>query len=611
MLPGVLVLLLVTMLVGVLLVLFGVRGRTINDHPACRQCHFDLLGIFPEVVTCPECGAGLKRDNAVLPGVRKKMPLLAALGVLLVLTPLVPVGVVAFAALTDRNINSFKPLGLLMWEARHADAKSTEKLVDEVMNRILSQKLSASQYDSVINSILKMQGDLATPWQEPWGSIIERARVDGSIKPNQDALFNQQSAVLAMTSRQTLHAGGVLPVRVKLKETRIAPSTLESLDVSLASAKIDGRPIDRRPEKHSQGDVFAGQGFTIQQGFFGNVSQSTDPYSMGTIVLQGSRPQGRFMGMGAPDFDGTLALDLPGDLPPGKHTVELNLELTPQSAFQSGMVRVNGRLQAPGPQPEASHVTLTAQIDVLPESVPVATPKKLTDEQRDALKQRLAPTNIEATQTSGYTAIINGVRHTVEPEFQASVQFSTKDLPENIAYDVFICADGKEQKLGELTNGTLADQARPDPNSMFSFTSVTIINGKVTRSSSSDSNAKDQRTVSGKIDPINADHADIILRPSQDVAASTLDLDSYADAEIVLKNVPIQQGAANAMDPWGASGDPFAGMNQRMQQQQEQMMRDLQRMQQRFNPPPARRAPSQPATKPPATKETTPSDGPA
>lgn len=612
MLPGVLALLLVAMLVGLLLVCVGLRGRTINDHPACRQCHFDLFGIYPEVTTCPECGSGLKRDNAVLAGMRKKMPIVAAIGVLLVLTPLVPVGAVTFAALTGRDVNSYKPLGLIMWEAKHADAKSAGKLAEEVMNRILSQKLSASQYDYVITSILKVQGDLSTPWFEPWGAIIERAEIDGALKPAQETLFKQQAAVLAMTARKTLHAGAVLPVEVKLKEARVAPGTIEPLSISLASATIDGQPLTRRPEQHAEADSFFGNGFFIQRGVApGATASSSDPAAMGTILLRGSRPQGRFMGMGGQDFDGTLALDLPKDLPPGTHTLNIDLALTPESAFQQRMVIVNGQVHAaPGPQPETRHVQLAVQVEIVPDSVAVAAPKSLNDEERGTLTTKLTPAAIDITQSSGYVAIVNGVRNNVAPETRAAVRFNIKDLPQNIAYDVFLRSNGVEQRLGELTSGTLADQGVDSSDSSFSSVSFTMTINGVTQTSSNSSDSKDQRTVSAKIDPIQGDNADIILRPSQNIAASTLDIDSYADAELVLTKVPIRQNA-NGVDPWGTSGDPFAEMNQRMQQQQDQMMRDLQRWQQRFGQPPTRRAPSQPATKPPATNETTPPNGPA
>ena len=46
-----------SMLVGAILMILGVRGKRINDHPTCRDCRFDLSGVYPGVVTCPECGA--------------------------------------------------------------------------------------------------------------------------------------------------------------------------------------------------------------------------------------------------------------------------------------------------------------------------------------------------------------------------------------------------------------------------------------------------------------------------------------------------------------------------------------------------------------------------
>jgi hypothetical protein len=44
-------------LAGLILLVLGVRGWRIDDHPVCRRCRFDLVGVYPAIGACPECGA--------------------------------------------------------------------------------------------------------------------------------------------------------------------------------------------------------------------------------------------------------------------------------------------------------------------------------------------------------------------------------------------------------------------------------------------------------------------------------------------------------------------------------------------------------------------------
>jgi hypothetical protein len=174
--------------------------------------------------------------------------------------------------------------------------------------------------------------------------------------------------------------------------------------------------------------------------------------------------------------------------------------------------------------------------------------------------------------TQRYAHTNRGIEGVGGPETRATVQFAIKDLPEKVAFDVFLRSNGKEQRLGELTNGTLADQGIEAGGSSMAFQSMTIINGVVTTSSSS-SDSKDQRTVLGVIEPIEGDRVDIVLRPSEKVAALTLDLKEFADAEIVLENVPVRGDAGGNIPALGTM-DPL-GDFERLRREQERMMQQL------------------------------------
>lgn len=601
MLPSVLVLLLVAMIVGVVLVVVGLKGRRINDHPVCKQCHFDLLGTYPEVVTCPECGAGLKRDNAVLQGARSKMPIVVTVGAIMVLTPLVPVGAVAYAVLTGSDVNAIKPLGMILWEARRAEPTQAAKLADEIMNRLLAKKLSASQYQKVIESVLDVQGDRSLAWSEGWGSVIDRAELDGVLTPAQKARYMQQAAVLNLKPRPTVFAGGVLPVDVSLLESRVAPNAAEMVHVTFKNATLGGTKLERRPEQASAFDPFMNSTirFSGLTGVRGGAAVR-DTSEMGILTIAGRRPAGRFAFPGSSDFDGSLALDVPKDLPSGKHELEIELELSPVA--RNGFVIINGRPQPPpGANVESRTVTLRVPIEVVDDAQSIVNVVALDDEKKKTMAEKLRPATARTQETRTKILDSNGRVASNDIQNNLVLDFNVADLPAPVAYDVFVRSNGKEQRLGSLTSGTLADQPKPDANASFSQFSFSVTINGVQQTSKSSADLVNQRTVSGEFEGEIPARVDVILRPSQRVAASTLDLKELADTEIVFEGVDVvpDQGSAGLgglspfqNDPFGA--DPFADIR-RMQEESRRRFEELRRR----SRPPARVAP--PATQPEPT----------
>src|SRR5215211_7772077 len=57
---------------GMMLLLLGLRGRRVGDHPFCRRCGFDLFGKPDDSSICPECGARLGSARAQVIGVRHR-----------------------------------------------------------------------------------------------------------------------------------------------------------------------------------------------------------------------------------------------------------------------------------------------------------------------------------------------------------------------------------------------------------------------------------------------------------------------------------------------------------------------------------------------------------
>lgn len=541
MLPAVLILLLATLLGGVLLAIIGFRGRRINDHPVCSWCAFDLDGVYPECVTCPECGAGLKRDKAVRTGVRKRMPVLAATGVLLAATALVPFGIVSYAAVTGGDINKYKPLGLLLWEGRLADAARSVKITDELMSRILAGKLAPDQYQKIIATALAIQGDHAHPWSEGWGDLIERAHFDGVLSKQDHARFIAQAPVFELVTRPAVAVGGKLPVLIKLKEARVGSTTTMMCPVEIKSLRLADaeltlpRPVERE-------DPLAN--FQL----LGAPRRGTAVFS-----LNGSKSAGmRILGL---DSSLGLVASLDDTIPPGTHPLNVTLEATPNSGndpFGGTVVfMLNGNLQQPSDAPTAppQTIALASSVEVKPLDQPIASATKPDADALAKLATQLRPQQLERGTGDGLIGRTRGAGAGY------SLTFDCDNLPAEVAYDIFVKTPaGDEVLLGSFCSGKPVDRASsPFVTSMRSSFTISI-NGSTVSSSSS--NARDPRTVSGTLPFEPSGAVDIVLRPNPANVGETLDQSTFADAPLEFKGVPVQK-------------DPF----QEMQEQMEQLQR--------------------------------------
>ncbi|MGD9790120.1 MAG: hypothetical protein AB7Q00_02325 [Phycisphaerales bacterium] len=606
--PTILASLVLAVLLGVLLIVLGVKGRRINDHPVCRQCHFDLDGVYPEMPTCPECGAGLKREKSVLIGARRKRPLAIVVGVVLALAPLAPIGAVAVALLTGKDVNAYKPLALLLWEARRADAARAPALANELLTRARTNgpgKLDASQYAKAIDTVLAIQSDPTATWIEGWGDLIEQAKIDGVLSAKAEETFIAQASTLKITTRPTTHTGNeqngpTIPVRIDLAGTRVASGTSLNLPLTLESASVDGKAATLNPAStRTRGDP------TVRiLGWNTTTNAQGAGMPLGMIPLQGSRAGQTARMIFASPFGGSNQLDqivnltLPPGLAPGKHTLTLKLNLATQDPYASGnpITIINGRLASPTAAPTTTvPITLSTTIEVLPDTVPTVQPIAQNAETDAKLRDAFAAARLSHDFSSGRFSFGHGT----SPWLLAMPK---KDaIPVPIAADiVLIEGSGKNQKetvLGSYTTGTGASDRDEDPFGMGGSFSFTVsINGRVTSTSSTDSTL-----VALPLDYIPADDARMVLRPSEKIAEQTLDLTEYYNAEIPLTNAIDPAELARARE---RGEDPFERAL-KMQADMERRMNEL--MQRRPSRPSARARSIPTPTSPSPTPTPTPS----
>lgn len=206
---------------GLFLLVLGLRGLRIGDHPHCRWCGFNLHGLDALSAVCPECGADRTRKGAVRIGKRKRRPIVSTLGAFLLIASISLSGVLMWGRATQFDWNTIKPAWLLLQEARSANAPTREAALTELFSRKDAGNLHDQSRHDLFMTLLDIQADRAVPWQAEWGDAIYQAYTAGSLDEKAYKRFLEQAIVFDFEIRPQVRKGTALPMWLRY-ETRAA-----------------------------------------------------------------------------------------------------------------------------------------------------------------------------------------------------------------------------------------------------------------------------------------------------------------------------------------------------------------------------------------------------
>lgn len=198
---------------GLLLLILGLRGRKVDDHPLCRKCKFDLTG-RPETSTrCPECGTELTASAIIHGHRRRSAPKLWA-GVMLLLFGLATTGIVVTAIAGNINWMEYKPVWWLTREARSSVATTRTPALNELQRRITATELSQAQIDALADEALAIQADQTKTWDSGWGNIVESARSGNQLDQQRWVRYARQAVQVKVVPRDTVLRGQPLALNL-------------------------------------------------------------------------------------------------------------------------------------------------------------------------------------------------------------------------------------------------------------------------------------------------------------------------------------------------------------------------------------------------------------
>jgi hypothetical protein len=240
MLGAIFITLVIVLLIGVRLVVRGLVGGRIDDHPICRRCGFDLVG-NPNAANCSECGAELKAAGAIRLGHRQRDRMALTSGLIICAPVLAVFAIVMGGSLLKVNWNSHKPLWLLRSEAN--SFASGGAALREINNRLAAGKLSDSQINATAETALAMQADRKRPWNEKWGDFLERSRAMGKLTDEQWAKYASQAPDFQISFRPRVRRGDRLPYHTREGPSRVGRSSPLIARVNNGAISISGHEI--------------------------------------------------------------------------------------------------------------------------------------------------------------------------------------------------------------------------------------------------------------------------------------------------------------------------------------------------------------------------------
>jgi hypothetical protein len=325
--------------------------------------------------------------------------------------------------------------------------------------------------------------------------------VKGGPSREQVDRFQLNASIFELEARPKVRPGDVLPIFVNLKETRTGTATALISNMSLASATIGGKSAKKTRVKRSG----------LLNRMFGAPSIAED--SPRTIYVSGSNSR---FGMFNSSMEASWRVDVPDDVPPGVHDVEVTL-MQQSGEMNSGA----GITTSFGGKLLGKPRTLRATIEVVPPDQPTLTLIEAEPEPTKKLERELTPIGNQLT-VNDYGD--RGRMGFGPRQLWVSGQVRIDSLSAPICHEVFMVLDEKEHSLGMLSSGRRSSGSDDPWASSFGATDKTV------------------RTISGyveRVDVKTAKSVTLVLRPRVDHAEATLDMTSLYNGEITLKNVKV------------------------------------------------------------------------
>jgi hypothetical protein len=213
------------------LLIRGLRGRIVDDHPHCARCGYDLFG-NPAAQKCSECGAELSAESSTRIGHREREWASIAVGVVLLMLTTLALGYVVFEITRAADWNRVKPAGWLQREAFGTDRRQSQAAWGELTRRVTIGHLSDRRASDLVDWVLANQADRQVGWCGEWGDFVEALHDRSRLEEQRWKAYLEQSSIFDLTIRRRIRLGATIPVHIS-GEFRLGSSYEVRMDEGL------------------------------------------------------------------------------------------------------------------------------------------------------------------------------------------------------------------------------------------------------------------------------------------------------------------------------------------------------------------------------------------
>lgn len=210
---------------GLLLLVTAIRGRRIDDHPRCRECGYDLSGHTATPEVCPECGRNLSRSKrAVRIGHRRRRPVRAVLGVLMLVVSLSALMTIVWIRSSQVRLIEYYPVWLLRMELESGDPASADGAIAELLRRYESGDLTVAQVTMLIERLVAQHSILTAHWTDQHSRFVESTWASGDLNDDRFAKYVKAAIdqAIVLSARPKMRSGQSLMVQSELDAIRLS-----------------------------------------------------------------------------------------------------------------------------------------------------------------------------------------------------------------------------------------------------------------------------------------------------------------------------------------------------------------------------------------------------
>lgn len=236
------------LLVGPILLIAGVRGRRVDDHPLCGRCRYDLVG-SPGVARCPECGGDLTLPKSRRWGNRRKRRVLMVLGLTILIPALSGGGLLAYHTARDTDWTKYKPLWLLRSDLQSGQPSSRQAAEQEILRRLNADKFSRRAVSDMVDDFLDIQADETATWRKFYGDFIETAWLKEKLAHDDLVRYLETAAndALSLAMRPRVRQNSSVMYALRISPTRASSLGTFTLHLRRGVVRLsDGRVFEEK-----------------------------------------------------------------------------------------------------------------------------------------------------------------------------------------------------------------------------------------------------------------------------------------------------------------------------------------------------------------------------